>query len=144
MAYPFPRPLQYVLKVKRGTSGLGVFASEDIPKNRFIVEYWGKLMPDAKAQNIGGRYLFELGNGKTIDGATRKNIARYINHACKPNAEVRIVGDRIYIYSLKKIKAGAEITYDYDTEYFDYFIKPHGCRCATCLKKATKKKTPKK
>lgn len=130
-----PRPSKYNLKVKRGTSGLGVFALEDIPRGRFIIEYWGKVMSDDAAQYVGGRYLFELGNGKTVNGANRKNIARYINHACKPNAEVRIVGNRIYIHSLKKIKAGAEITYDYDTEYFDYFIKPHGCRCASCLKK---------
>lgn len=130
-----PRPVKYKLKVKRGTSGLGIFALEDIPKNKFIIEYWGKIMSDEAAQYVGGRYLFELGNGKTVAGANKKNIARYINHACKPNAEVRIVGNKIFIYSTKKIKAGEEITYDYDTEYFEYYIKPHGCRCKTCQKK---------
>lgn len=116
-------------------SGLGVFALEDIPKGRFVIEYWGKLVSDDDAQYIGGRYLFEIGNGKTIAGATKKNDARYINHACRPNAEVRIVGNKVFIFSLKKIKQGEEITYDYGKEYFDYFIKPHGCRCATCSKK---------
>jgi uncharacterized protein len=134
MSY-IPRASRYKLVVRRGLSGLGMFALEDIPKGKFLIEYWGKLIPDAEAQTIGGRYLFELENGKTIAGGTKKNLARYINHSCKPNAEVEIRGNKVYIYSRKKIKLGEEITYDYGKEYFDYYIKPHGCRCVGCKQK---------
>lgn len=135
MKYPFPRPTPYKLRLRRGISGFGLFADEDIPRGNFVVEYWGELLTDAQASERGGKYLFELGNGKTIDGATRKNIARYINHACKPNCEVDFYGNRIFIKSKKKIKAGEELNYDYDTEYFEAYIKPYGCRCASCAKK---------
>lgn len=138
MKYPSPRPPQFSIKVKRSSSGLGLFAQEAIPKGRFLVEYWGDLMSDDEAQEIGGRYLFELGNGKTIDGSTRKNLARYANHGCKPNAEVRIKGNRVFLFSIKIIKMGEEITYDYGEEYFDYYIKPHGCRCESCSKQKIK------
>lgn len=134
MTYPLPRPSKFPVRVGRTKAGLGLYAVTDIPKSRFIIEYWGDIVTDEAAENIYGRYLFDLGNGKTISGGTRKNIARYINHACRPNSEPRQVGDRIYIYSTKPIKAGQEITYNYGKEYADTFIHPH-CRCLTCEKR---------
>lgn len=129
------RKPKYAASVKRSAAGLGLFANEAIPRRRFVVEYWGKQIPDAKAQYVGGKYLFEVGNGKTIVGTTRKNVARYINHSCKPNCEVEIKGGRVYIFSRRTIKPGEELNYDYGEEYFDYYIKPHGCRCKGCTKK---------
>lgn len=140
MAYPKPRPHEYALKVKRGTSGLGLFAEEKIPKGAFVTEYWGELLTDKQANSRYGKYLFQMDNGKTVDGATRKNIARYINHACKPNCEVNFYGNRIFVEALRNIKPGEEITYDYDTEYFDAYIKPKGCKCATCTKRSPTQK----
>lgn len=140
MPYPSPRPRIYALRVGRSATGFGIFAEEDIPARRFVIEYWGKLVKSEKADYIGGRYLFDLENGYTVLGGTRKNVARYVNHACRPNSEVRFSKNRIYIYTTKRIKAGDEVTYDYGKEYFDMFIKPHGCRCRTCVKKRAKKK----
>jgi len=138
MRFPVPRPQKFSLNVKKSKTGFGLFAEQDIPTNRFLIEYWGNLVTDAEAELIGGRYLFELGNGKTIDGSTRENKARYANHSCKPNAEVRVVGNRVYLYSIKNIKAGEEIGYNYGKEYFREFIKPKGCLCASCEKKNLK------
>lgn len=138
MRYPVPRPPLFALRVGKGSSGFGIFAKEEIPKGRFIIEYWGKLVSSKVADTVGGHYLFDLENGKAVLGATRKNIARYINHACRPNAEVRISQNRIFIYSIKRIKAGEEIAYDYGKDYFNFYIKPHGCRCKSCLKKKRK------
>lgn len=134
MQYPSPRPPIYQLRVGKSRAGFGLFAQEDIPSRAFLIEYWGEVVPTEKADEIGGRYLFDLENGKTILGGTRKNIARYANHGCKPNAEVRVQKDRVYIYSIKKIKAGDEVTWDYGKEYFDWFIKPYGCVCKGCEK----------
>lgn len=132
MKYAFPRPQKFKTIVKKSKAGLGLYAGENIPKNRFIIEYWGKLVTDEEAEKICGKYLFELGNGKTIDGTTRENTARYANHSCRPNAEVRIASSRVFIHAIKPIKAGDEIVYDYGKEYFNHFIKPHGCRCVKC------------
>ena len=136
--YPSPRPPVFALRVGRSGTGCGLFAEEDIPPRHFIIEYWGKLVPNKIADKVGGRYLFDLVNGYTILGETRKNIARYANHACRPNAEVRVAKNRVYIYSTKRIKAGDQITYDYGKEYFNAFIKPHGCLCKTCVKRRSK------
>lgn len=135
MPYPFPRPPVFSLRVRKSATGLGLFVVDEIPARRFIIEYWGKLVATEVADRVGGKYLFDLENGKTVLGGTRKNIARYVNHACRPNAEVRFVKNRIYIYSTKRIKAGDEVTIDYGKEYHDTYIKPKGCLCKGCVKK---------
>ncbi len=135
-AYPYPRPPFPGIRLRRGLSGFGLFATVSIPKNTFLLEYWGPILNDEQMQKKGGKYLFELAKNKTVDGSSRKNIARYMNHACKPNCEVTIRGGRIYIHTIKRVQADEELTFDYGKEYVDEYIKPFGCRCATCKKKS--------
>ncbi|HBB44093.1 MAG TPA: hypothetical protein DCZ83_01745 [Candidatus Yonathbacteria bacterium] len=70
-----------------------------------------------------------------IDGSARSNTARYINHSCKPNCEVDIIGGRVFVKAIKRIEAGEELNYDYGKEYFDEYIKDMPCRCAYCKSK---------
>ena len=130
--FSYPRPPFPGIKLRRGLSGFGIFATEPIKKGSFIIEYWGPILTDAQVIKKAGKYLFEIGKNKTIDGASRKNIARYINHACTPNCEVTIRGGRVYVFAKKNIKSGEELHYDYGKEYFNEYIKPYGCRCGKC------------
>ncbi len=122
------------VKVRRSSAGLGLFAAEDISKEQIVIEYTGDRITDEEANKRGGRYLFQVTDELVIDGKGRENVARYINHACKPNAEAEHdeSDDCIYIRACKKIKTGEEITYDYGKEYIDDIIGPEGCKCATC------------
>ncbi len=126
-----PRKSKYILIRKRSSAGLGLFAGEDIPRGVFIVEYFGPLLSSDDADEKGGKYLFAVNSKWTIDGSARNNLARYINHSCNPypNCETEIQGKKVFIYSIKKIKKGEELTYDYGKEYFDEHIKPYSCRC---------------
>lgn len=123
--------------VKKSSAGLGLFATEPIKKGELIIEYVGETITETEANRRGGKYLFELNDDWTIDGKDRKNTARYINHACKPNAypELNDEETRVFIYAKRAIAQGEEITYHYGTFYFNLEIKPHGCRCATCTAK---------
>jgi SET domain-containing protein len=132
--HEYPRIPFSGIKLRRGLSGFGIFATEPIKKGTFIIEYWGPLLNDEETTKKGGKYLFEVAKNKTIDGSSRKNTARYINHACKPNCEVTITRGRVFIHAIKNIKEGEELTYDYGKEYVDEYIKPYGCRCKTCKK----------
>jgi len=120
------------LTVKKSVAGLGLFTNSLIEKGGFVIEYFGPVLNSKEADEKGGKYLFETNKNRFIDGASRLNVARYINHSCKPNCEIDIKRGRIYVFALRKIKTGEELTYDYDTEYFDEFIKPFGCRCQKC------------
>lgn len=128
---------KHPFRVGRSNTGLGLFATEAIKKGTRIVEYVGKVVPTKKADDINSKYLFTVNSRWTIDGAPRRNVARYANHSCRPNAESDIVRGRVFIDARKNIAPGEEITYNYGEEYFDGIIKPMGCRCAKCLEEKT-------
>lgn len=118
---------------------MGLFARRHIKKGAFVIEYTGERIPTKVADESGGRYLFEVDSDWTVDGEAEINTARYINHSCKPNVEAEIdENDRIMIYAIRDIKPGDELTIDYGEEYFDEFIKPVGCKCASCSRKAAR------
>ena len=131
-------------RVGRSRTGLGLFATKPIKKGAKIVRYFGPLLDSKKKKDdaIENKYLFELNNRWTIDGSVRKNIARYINHACKPNAEsdVKPRKRKVVIRAIKNISPGEEINYDYGTDYFKAYLKPIGCKCAACEKKRKKQR----
>lgn len=133
-------PGDYKLLVKRSIAGLGIFAGEDIPKGVCLMEYFGRTLEPKEEYTINSKYLFEINSKKTIDGSIRENKARYFNHSCRPNAEADIVKGQIFIMSIRKIKKGEEVLYDYGKEYFNEYIKPHGCRCPKCAEKSVKAK----
>lgn len=122
--------------VKKSGPGLGqgLFATFDIEKGALIAEYTGKRIPTAYADTLKTRYLFEIDDEWTIDGSSRDNVARYINHSCEPNAEAEIHDGRVYILATRDIATGEEIGIDYGDEYFDEFIRPVGCKCKKCTK----------
>lgn len=122
--------------VKRTKTGLGLFAVQPIAKGTRIIEYTGPLIPNEEVDQRRGRYFFGVNSKWTIDGSPRSNVARYINHSCKPNAEAIISGRRVWIWSRKNIQPGEEIAYDYGREYFEDIIKPMGCRCEKCGSKS--------
>jgi hypothetical protein len=131
-------------RVGRSPTGLGLFATKPIKKGTKIIRYFGPLLDSKKKKDdaIENKYLFELNDRWTIDGSVRKNIARYINHACKPNAEsdVKPRKRKVVIRAIKNIEPGEEINYDYGTDYFKAYLKPIGCKCAACEKKRKKKR----
>lgn len=123
------------LVVKRSFAGLGLFTREPIKKGEFIIEYTGKKLTTAQADKKGGKYLFIVNKRTVIDGFGRDNRARYANHSCKPNSEIDVKRGKVLLFARRAIKAGEEITYDYDEEYFNEIIKPKGCLCPACKDK---------
>jgi uncharacterized protein len=131
-------------RVGRSRTGLGLFATKPIKKGARIIRYFGPLLDSRKKKDdaIENKYLFELNGRWTIDGSVRENVARYINHACRPNAEsdVKPRKRKVFIRAIKNIEPGEEINYDYGTDYFKAYLKPIGCKCAACEKKRKKQR----
>src|SRR5258707_130155 len=120
-------------RIGRSRTGLGLFATKPIKKGAKIVRYFGPLLDsrNKKHDDIENKYLFELNGRWTIDGSVRKNVARYINHACRPNAESDVSARKrkVVIRAIKNIEPGEEINYDYGTDYFKAYLKPIGLKC---------------
>lgn len=120
------------MRVSRSYAGLGLFAAQDIPKGACVIEYKGRKISKEEEYTSRSKYLFEVNTRMTIDGSARSNVARYINHSCRPNGEPVIHNGKVLIMARRNIKAGKELTYDYGKEYWDDHIKPRGCRCEKC------------
>jgi uncharacterized protein len=129
-------------RIGRSRTGLGLFATKPIKKGAKILRYFGPLLDsrNKKHDGVENKYLFELNGRWTIDGSVRKNVARYINHACRPNAESDVSARKrkVVIRAIKNIEPGEEINYDYGTDYFKAYLKPIGCKCASCERKRKK------
>jgi SET domain-containing protein len=128
--------------IRRTATGLGLFTLRAIKKGQRIIEYVGTIITNEEADRRGGKYLFELDEKRAVDGHARSNTARYINHSCRPNAEGLTTGSRIWIWAMRDIKAGEELTLNYGKEYLDMHIKR--CMCEKCVTERKKKRSSKK
>ncbi len=125
--------------------GKGIIAKRDIKKNERIIEYIGEKITKKEGdkrsaarikeylnkKNEGSVYIFELNSKFDIDGSPEYNKARYINHSCDPNCEVDILDNKIWISSIKKIKKGTELSYDYGYPFDKDDYKDHVCMCGS-------------
>jgi hypothetical protein len=111
-----------LFQVRRsGIHGKGVYATQRIPKGTRIVEYLGERISHedadaryaAKGQDDGHTFLFVVSDEIVIDAGVGGNAARFINHSCAPNCDTVIEDDRVFIESLRDIRPGEELGYEY-------------------------------
>ena len=122
---PFATGL-YFPEIKRNRSklhGWGVFALESINKNKRIIHYAGEKIRSRDSTPREERYLargqiwcFRVNRLYARDANVGGNVARFINHACKPNCYSDVIGDTIWIIAGRTIEAGEELTYNYYTD----------------------------
>ena len=113
--------------------GLGVYATQAIPKNTRIIDYAGEKISNRESLKRERRYInngrhiwcFKLTNRTVIDAGVGGNVARYVNHSCRPNCYIHIKDGIIWIRAARTIRKGEELTYDYNTDG-EGLIK---CRC---------------
>lgn len=117
-----PKYARYKLRV--GPSKIhhvGVFAVEDIPSHRRVIEYTGKRLTFAQGVDLKpphDRYLVRLNDTWVLDGRKSGSGAELINHSCEPNLTFRREAGHIFYVSRRRIRAGEELTvrYHYPTK----------------------------
>lgn len=137
------------IKVQRsGIHGRGVFAVADLPAGIKVIEYRGQRITHREADrryddtlDTGHTFLFTLNDRYIVDANREGNSARWINHSCDPNCEASIHvdangnerKDRVWIETLRPIRAGEELTYDYgivlDVPHTKRLKAIWACRC---------------
>ena len=112
--------------------GWGVFTLEPINKNTRIIDYAGELIDHKESLARETEYLkqgciwcFTVNRRWVRDANVGGNIARFINHSCRPNCYIHILDGTIWIRANRKIRKGEELTYHYNTDG-EGLIK---CRC---------------
>ena len=132
--------MKKLYKIKKSKiDNRGLYAAKNIKKDAKIIEYKGKIITvketetNPKFDNDKAIYLFNLNKKYDLDGDFKYNTARLINHSCNPNCEVDGRGLKLWIFALRDIKKGEELSYDYgfgyDKDYKDYICK---CGAKNC------------
>uniref|UniRef100_A0A8D0H5V1 Histone-lysine N-methyltransferase n=1 Tax=Sphenodon punctatus TaxID=8508 RepID=A0A8D0H5V1_SPHPU len=111
--------------------GWGVKTLQKIKRKSFVMEYVGEVITSEEAERRGQlydhqgiTYLFDLDYDSdefTVDAARYGNVSHFVNHSCDPNLQVFNVFidnldlrlPRIALFSTRAIKAGEELTFDY-------------------------------
>ena len=118
-------PLPRIVRKRSKLHGFGVFAAEPINKNTRIIDYAGELVRTRDVHGREARYLkqgclwvYRVDKVWSRDAAVGGNIARFINHACKPNCWIEVDNKTrtIWVRAAKQIRKGEELVYDYNTE----------------------------
>ena len=112
----------------------GCYTLDPIRKRQRICEYNGPRMEKAVAdERYADRYvtyLFGYGSGDmVIDGF---GTAMFINHCCSPNCETEEMEERIFLCALRDIKAGEELTFEYNLYDSDDARQDCYCGAANC------------
>jgi uncharacterized protein len=105
----------------------GVYADEDIPANRKVIEYKGEKIDKAAAdRREHSPYLFILDEDWMLDGGVGGSGAEFVNHSCAPNLVTRIMKKHILYMSRRRIRRGEELTVDYNYDETDETMR---CAC---------------
>tara|TARA_B100000282_G_C31450018_1_gene361974 strand:+ start:21 stop:467 length:447 start_codon:yes stop_codon:yes gene_type:complete len=124
-------------KIKKSNiDNRGLYAAKDIKDRTKIIEYKGRIITkkqveeNSKFDNEKAIYLFNINKKYDLDGDFKYNTARLINHSCDPNCEVYGTGLKVWVYAIRDIKKGEELTYDYGFG-FDQDYRDFPCKCGS-------------
>ncbi len=111
--------------------GLGVFAAKSLPGRRKIGQVGGRIVDARRALREIARsrriYFIQLDERHGLD-CSRGNALGRLNHSCRPNCYLRIVGHRVEVYSLRPIRRSEELLIDYGQTPHHGGMK---CRCGS-------------
>jgi SET domain-containing protein len=141
---PNPKePNEFYEVRKSGVHGYGGFAKQDLKKGTRITEYLGDRISHKEAdqryedhdESDNHTFLFIVNRRTVIDAGVNGNNARFINHQCDPNCTSVIEDGRVWIETIRPVKKGEELGYNYeigreknDPENVDEI---YACRCGS-------------
>jgi hypothetical protein len=115
------------VEVRSGRTTRSVVASRDIAAGETVLKSWGQQTPKRSRHSM----QVDVDTHILPDG-----VMVLVNHSCEPNCgvQIRTASREIEVRALRKIAAGEEISFDYNT--FEYELDHGGSRCtcgaATC------------
>ena len=138
-----PKSRQRSFEVRSSrVGGLGVFATRKIAKGTRLIEYTGERLtaaesdaryPEDDESGNHHTFLFSIDDDVVIDAAFHGNDARWINHSCDPNCDAVVENGRLWIETIREVRRGEELAYDYAYELEERHSpaakRRYPCRC---------------
>ena len=109
------KELRSIYSIQEGLHGKSVVATRDIPPQTILMRASGELLTFEATRFLGDQEAY------TVQVAVNKYILcrppfRFVNHSCNPNAALDA---DLFLYSLRLIKSGEEITWDYSSSMLE-------------------------
>ena len=136
-------PVRRIQVRRSGVHGKGVFAVRDIAQGETLIEYVGEIIDWEQAKerhphdprNPQHTFYFQVSETHVIDARVGGNSSRWINHACSPNCEADEQDGHVFIRTLRDVRAGEELSYDYglviEERHSAQLKTQYACRCGT-------------
>ena len=128
----WPSPKARLIRRRSLVAGWGVFTRAPITKNTRIIDYAGERITTRESSRREKRHLaagciwcFAVSRRTVVDASVGGNLARFINHACRPNCYSQVIAGVIWIRAARNIRAGEELTY----RYYSQGAAGVRCRC---------------
>ena len=127
-----PRWTGLYARLRTGPSaigGRGLFTPVAIAKRAKIGEFEGERLSirEARRRAAGKRIVAVVELDRVaIDASGTRHGFRFINHSCEPNTFMRRTATRAEFYALRDIRAGEELTVDYEESHHEGRLR---CRC---------------
>lgn len=99
-----------------GKYGKGVFAERDFTSKECVLEAQGVVLDwdDIEFGSQEEDTAIQIGPEKYLVPHPL-DPAAFINHSCDPNCGIKLINSRVLVVSIRDIRAGEEITYNYST-----------------------------
>ncbi|MBU0459203.1 MAG: SET domain-containing protein [Nanoarchaeota archaeon] len=124
------------LILEQSKLGKAVFANKDFKKGEEIIEFRGKIFDynEIDDNSYEDEHCIQIGK-RTYIGPSGE-LDDFINHSCNPNSGIKVIGKRVILITIKDIKEGEEITWDYSTALNeDHWEMDCMCQSKNCRKR---------
>lgn len=117
-----------IIEVAEGRFGKKMYATVPLIRDTLLVRFSGPIIDYNEALRLGDKESFALQVG--YNAYVYLDVpARYFNHSCDPNCGVR---PDLYLVTLREIKEGEELTFDYSTTMLERKWTMQ-CKCGSGL-----------
>lgn len=118
--------------------GKGLFSKKYFEPNQVILKFEGKRIKASEIDNLADTITYDyLQIAPDLYLDPRNTYTVFANHSCNPNTKIVIQVNLAFLVSIKSIKPGDEITFDYatsSTENTDTFKINCQCGAYSCRK----------
>src|SRR5947209_18698980 len=124
---------------KSRIQGTGLYTDRAIGARTKIGEYTGERISVREANKRAKRgkriTIVELNDKEAIDGSVNGGPFQFMNHSCQPNVFTRIAYGHAEFYTMRKVKAGEELTCDYGDSHHEDRLPCRFCfpKCPKCI-----------
>ena len=121
------------LRTAQTKHGKSVFVDRPFDRGEFILKFRGRAYSKSEyltALQPANCHFLQIGCDCFLGPS--EHVSDFVNHSCCPNTAVHVVDDRAFLFTLRNLRRGEEITFDYSTTMAEEHWEMN-CSCGSCV-----------